>query len=137
MTITGYKDFVETLAAVSVTGVRTQLVAPPQSVGASDLPVSFVQLPSGAEGPTTFQTHGMWPTLRADLVVLYLPVSHNQQQPNYADTLELMDNVSTALRGIAPNALSRGPLSWDIRLINVDVGGAVYWAVVASVEGHG
>ena len=134
MTITSYTTFSAGLAALSVTGVTRQLTAPPASLETADLPTSWPGLPRGEEPAFTFQTPAGWPTLICDLIIAIEPVGQNTQSANYTATVAIMDALSTALRGLS---LGRTMPTWIINAnVQVIVGGANYWAVVATVSGR-
>ncbi|MFA6271161.1 MAG: hypothetical protein WC657_08210, partial [Candidatus Paceibacterota bacterium] len=119
---------------LTVTGVTRKLDNPPASLGTADLPAMWPGLPRGEEPPMTFQANGGWPVLVCDLVVALEPVGQNTQSANYAATVAMLDNLSTALRGAN---IGRGGLRWSITAnAQVDVSGTPYWAVIATIEGR-
>jgi hypothetical protein len=133
--ITSYATFTTALAALTVTGVTRKLDAPPASLGTADLPAMWPGLPRGEEPPMTFQAGGGWPAMFCDLVIALEPVGQNTQSANYAATVEMLDNLSTALRGAT--SIGRATLRWSITAnVQVDVSGTPYWAVIASIEGR-
>lgn len=136
---TSYTDFVTALSALTVSGVVRQYTEPPRAVSSADLPVSYTRLPSGEEPPlTTGDRAGGWPTLTAELVVLVQAIEQNNQQPNYTDTLNMMDNVSAALRGVTTKVLAMSKPSWQIRIDIVSLNEqTAYWAVIATVTARG
>jgi hypothetical protein len=132
--ITSYATFTTALAALTVTGVTRKLDAPPTSIGTADLPAMWPGLPRGEEPPMTFQAGGGWPAMFCDLVIALEPVGQNTQSANYAATVTMMDNLSTALRGAN---IGRASLRWSITAnVQVDVSGTPYWAVIATIEGR-
>lgn len=133
---TTYTNFVTNLGDLSITGVKRAYDEPPQSLSSADLPALWVELPTGEEGPYTLGAHGGYPTFRAELVVAVEAAGQSRQPERWSDCLTMMDNVATALRG-AVKTVVRGQLSWTIALETIPVAEVSYWAIVASVEGHG
>ncbi len=134
MAITTYVEFLNGLAALTVSGVTSKLTHPPVSLSSAELPVQWVQLPTGNEAPITFGTAGGWPTFQAEFVVAVEAVAQDRVEESFAATVSMLDNVSSALRGAS---LTRGPLRWSVRAVVLEVAGLAYWAVVATVEGSG
>ena len=137
MAITSYRTFVDNLAVLTIDGVKTKIEYPPRSIPAGDLPASWVRSPSGEESPLTAQTHGGWPTLRAELVVAVSPTELDTHKQNYYSTVDMMDNVSAAFRADTVGNLGKGAVSFATRQDFVPVGDTKYWAVVTLVEAHG
>lgn len=134
MVITTYKTFTDGLTALSVTGVTRVFTEPPTSIGTADLPAMYIRIPRGEEGAMTFQTSGGWPTLTCDLVIVVEAVGQNTQSANYAATIELMDNLSSALRLAS---IGRSALVFNIDGdVQTEIAGTSYWAVVATISGH-
>lgn len=132
--ITSYATFTEAVADLSVTGVKRKLTAPPASLASTDLPASWPGLPRGIEPAMTFTSAGGWPALFCDLIVAVEAVGLNTQSANYANTIEIMDNLSTALRGAS---IGRSKIIWEITAnVQVSVGDTTYWAVIATIEGR-
>jgi hypothetical protein len=134
--MTSYADFVSGLAGLEITGVSRQYDHPPASINSADFPLSFPLLPSGSEGALTFQAHGGWPTFKCELIIVYQAVGQSRHDDNFTGTVALIDNVAEALRG-AVGTFCKGKVTWDIRQTVVTVAGADYWAVQATVVGHG
>jgi hypothetical protein len=131
-TPTTYASFSAALAALTVTGVTRKFTYPPPSLATADLPASWPGLPSGNEPMMTFQTAGGWPALTCDLVVALEPTAQNTQSANYAATVAMMDNLSTALRS---GTIGRGPMTWTITAnVQIQVADVTYWAVIATIE---
>lgn len=132
--ITPYATFTSGLAALTVTGVTRKFTAPPTSIGTADLPAMWPGLPRGEEPGMAFQDNGGWPAMFCDLVIALEPVGQNTQSANYAATVAMLDNLSTALRGAN---IGRASLRWSITAnVQVDVSGTPYWAVIATIEGR-
>lgn len=133
---TTYRAMVDALEALSIGSegdiVRQYTQGPPGSLAAVDLPAQWVELPQGEEAPIA--TSGRWPMLRVDLVVAFEGVGNSTQPANFDGSVDLMDDVITALRGLS---LGMTEPRWDIRLEIVSVSGKNYWAVVATVQVEG
>jgi len=141
VSLTSYNDFVNNLGDIVISGIQRQLDGPPASVATADLYCSFPRAVQGEEGPLTVQTSGGWPTFSAQLVILVEPIAQDTSPLNHAKVIDVIDNISTALRGVNPGDtlhLGRGPISWTTVLSsNEVVGQTQYWALVTTVEGHG
>ena len=134
---TTYRSFVDNLEGLTITGVNRQyLKGPPANPPVSgDCPFQYVRYPGGDEAPLVFGEQGGWPTLRAELIVGVEPVGQNRVYENFDDTVDMMDNINTALRAATCFTLSK--LRWQIRQIIDTVAGQDYWAVQCTVEGSG
>jgi len=134
--MTTYRSFVDALEALVVAGVvRRYTSGPPAgATGVADVPAQYVRYPGGDERALVFGEGGGVGTLRAELVILVEPVAQSMQGRNFDLTVDMMDNLATALRG-APCTIG-GKLSWSVRMGEDFVASTAYWAVIASVEGH-
>lgn len=132
---TSYADFVEQLAALNVDGVTRAYTEPPQQVNSTDLPISYVDMPSGSEGSLTVQSAGGWPQMTCNLVVLVNPAMQDATPANYAKAIAMIDALSTALR--SANYLGKTSPSWNIRVDRVFAGASLFWAVIAEVRVSG
>jgi hypothetical protein len=141
VSLTSYNDFVNNLGDIVITGVQRRFDGPPASVATADLYCSFPRAVEGEEGPLTVATSGGWPTFRAGLVIIIEPIGQDTSPLNHAKVVDMIDNISTALRRVNPSDtlhLGRGPISWTTILSsNEVVGQTQYWALVTTVEGHG
>lgn len=133
MVITSYETFIAGLTGLTVTGISRTFTEPPTSISSADLPAMYPGLPSGEETAMTFQTSGGWPTLTCDLIVAVEAVAQDTQSANFSATVEIMDNLSSALRLAS---IGRSALTWMITAnVQVQIAGTTYWAVVATVNG--
>ena len=135
--MTTYRSFVDALEALVVTGVvRRYTSGPPAgSTGVGDTPAQYVRYPGGDEIAIVFGEQGGWPTLRAELVLLVEAVAQSTQERNFDLTVDMMDNLTTALQGAA--CITKSKLHWSVQMAIDTVAGTDYWAVIASVEGNG
>ena len=140
MAITTMREFVDNLEAITITGVVRQYTqGPPTSANDADMPCSYVKLPRIDEGPMVLQNQGGWPTLRATHVILVEAVVQNLQPVNFDAAVDMMDEMSTALRGTDAECgtLAKSPITWSQRQGIETVAGVEYWAIFTDVEGQG
>lgn len=138
MTIT-FRTFIDNIEALSISGVvRAWHRGPPVKLETPDLPASWVQLPAADEISLVFDCIGGWPTLRATLVVAYEAVAQSRQPDNFDGTVDMMDNIVTALRAItARNWPGANKATWTMRQGIATVAGNNYWAIFTEFEGTG
>lgn len=134
--MTTYKNFVTNLGDLSISGVERLYDNPPMGLSNADLPAQWVQFPSGEQDAMTFQAHGGWPTLRAQLIIATKSTILSTQEDNWDLTITMMDNVESALVA-AVGTVVKGKLTWAIRPGTTQVGEHEYWSVIADVEGYG
>ncbi len=134
--MTTYAQFVSALAGLTVTGVKRKFTSTPTQLSTADLPATYPRIPNASEGGLTAEGQGGWPTLTCDLVIVVEPMGQSRPSANFAATVSLIDNLNTALRGAS---LTKSKHSWTVRRegVNVDGGQTDYWALVATVTGHG
>ena len=137
--MTTLRTFVDNLEAVTITGVERQYTqGPPAGApGTADLPASYVRLPNTGEVPITLGNMGGWPDLRATLVILLEPVAQELQGANFDTTVDMIDNIATALRAVSCGTLGLAQFSWTAVQTIDEVAGTRFWAVVVDVEGRG
>lgn len=135
MAITTYAAFTAALGNLTVTGVNRKYDHIPASL--SDLPCSWVQLPQSEEGLMTFDGTGGWPMLRAQLIIAVEAVAQNTPKANWDAVIAIIDNLSTALRGVAAGEIAKQKPLFNLRMISVQVAGIDYWAVEATVTAYG
>ena len=118
-----YRSFVDALEALSITGVNRQYDQGPPigAPGVADCPFQYVRYPGADESIVSFGAHGGWPAFRAELVVCVEPVGQNTAWENFDDTVDMMDNMTTALRGATCFVKSKA--RWNIRQIIDTVAG--------------
>src|SRR3972149_5468494 len=127
------------VSTLSVSGVAREFTAPPQSLNTADLPASFPRGFRRRQRPMTFGTHGGWPEMGLDFFIAGEPVAQNNPAPNYALIQTMADALDVALAAAAPLAIGKGILTWEIRGgdVIIDVAGIAYWAIMATITGHG
>jgi len=136
MTPTTYASFVTAVSGLTITGVTRKYAYPPQSIGTADLPASFPLIPAGGDQPIIFNQGGnLGHVMRMDFVIAYEPTAQNTNQPNFTNTVTMMDSATTALR--AMTRPTQGAFSWTMRQGIVTIGNVEYWAVIVSLEGNG
>lgn len=142
MAITTYANFVDALRDMTVTGIARKYESPPAgTIATADLPASFPMLPSGEETPLTLSGEGrhLMPLMRCEMWYLFSPVAQGQANPNYEDTLGMMDHVAAALRSLD---VGKTRPNWTIEVAIYDASAdatrpAPYWAVRAVIETRG
>jgi len=137
MATTTLRTFVDNIEALSITGVTTAYThGPPTKLEAAQLPAQWVQFPSLMESPLVFGEPGGWPTYQATLIVAYEAVAQSIQGTNFDGTVDMMDNVLSALRAITDRCWPGGnKCNWSIRMTNVAVAEVMYWAIAVDIQG--
>jgi len=137
MAPTTYRSFVDALEALDIDGVNRQYTQGPPlgSPGVGDCPFQYVRYPGSTETAIVYGEQGGWPRFRGELVVCVEPVAQNIGFENFDDTVDMMDNVASALRGAT--CITSSKIWWDLRMVIDTVAGQQYWAVLAVVEGAG
>jgi len=136
--MTTYRSFVDALEALDITGVVRQYTQGPPvgAPGTADCPFQYVRYPgTDEEFAIVFGEQGGWADLRAELVIGVEPVGQNVTPENFDDTVDMMDNVRTALQGAT--CMTKSKLRWSLRQTIDTIAGQDYWAVVAQVRGNG
>ena len=141
MAITAIEDFISTLAAISISGVKRQYGSPPKKLAAADLPASYPRAPQSEEFSITGSDHGGWPKMTAELVLVYEAVNLDTPDANFKGALAAWAIMSTAFRnlplGLNTGALGKSKLDVEMRQDVTTIGGIAYWAVTATVTGYG
>lgn len=129
-----YAGYVADLATLSVTGVSRVYDHPPERINTADLPSLYVRLPAGENQSVTLTALRGLRQATCEVIIAVEPVRQNQNEPNFATCIGLLDALEDAL---ADNALEWGVDQWTMR-VEVDfVGDTAYWLIVASVQGSG
>ena len=147
MTLGGYYEgtvdfinYVEDLAELVIPGVvKDYGMEPPQSLNTADMPAKWVQ--GAKEERSRFalaiggaDAHGSG-IMTLQVVVAFKPVAQDMPEWNFTRTVELCDAMTKALVK-ADVALSWPEVSLEVRP-DIDVGGFMHWAVVATVTARG
>ena len=138
MAVTTYRSFVDALEALTITGVVRQYTQGPPigSPGTADCPFQYVRYPgTDEEFAIVFGEQGGWADLHAELVICVEPTGQNVAPENFDDTVDMMDNVATALRG--STCMTKSKLRWGLQQTIDTVAGQEFWAVLARVRGNG
>lgn len=122
--VNGLENALSALARVHSSG-------PPASVNSADLPMAWVEVPTGDSASIAF-TGGQWITYHADVVLVYQPAAQSTAEQAYATGLGWMDALADVLYS-ANVCISR--LRFDVKLAITTVAGTDYWSVRAKVEG--
>lgn len=129
-----YTEFVDAIQALTVSGVSRKYEKPPSSFNSADLPASFVWFPSGDNSPLSFEGGREFRKRSADLVVVYESTAPSAD-PDFTDTVTMMDNVETALGTLD---IGYSNPSWEIRSqLYLETAERRYWAVIATINGTG
>jgi len=132
VTIT-FREFVDTLEAVTVTGVERHFTqGPPTDLSTAMLPAKWIMNLQDTEGPVVFgEQGGMQSSISADIYIAVGPTVQNTQGANFDNAVDLMDNLKTALR--AEGLCSyKSKLTFNTRLTVMAVAGIDYWMIICT-----
>ena len=134
-------NYVEGLAELVIPGVvRDYGMEPPQSLNTADMPAKFLRLP--VESRSRFalaidgaDAHGSG-MMTVEVVVVLQPVAQDLPEPNFTSTVEMCDAMTKAL--VKADVALSWPEAVSVAVRpDIDVGGFMHWAVVASVTARG
>lgn len=138
---TTYEAFLAAVGDLDVVGIESKLDAPPTKLDTAELPASFPAATLGqvlSEGYMTVGTHGGWPHFTASLIVVMEPVGQSTLPENHKAAVAMIDNLTAALRASPVAGIGKSDVSWSVSLSpDFQVGTTAYWAVVATIDGHG
>ena len=134
--MTTFASLVSSVSSIEVAGVQRRYTYTPESLGAADLPAQFVRLPDGSTGHAPTSCLEYQKERAIELVVCIEPANLETAQQNYADTVEMMDYIETALDAWIGAQLFSYTISTS-GSAPVYVGSTPYWAVIASINGVG
>jgi len=137
MASTTFRTFIDNIEALDVTGVNRAYTQGPPASSAGSTPFQYVRYPQGNQGPIVFGEAGGPPTMVAELVICVEEVAQNVQAENFDDTVDMMDNVNTAIREAGNCWPGKSKASWEIRMGIDTVAGTDYWAVITTITGSG
>jgi len=131
--MTTYAAFTAAISGLTISNVTRAYTYAPDSLGTADLPASFIRLPQGRTNLPTLasQCDNTGAVRTCELVVCLEPLNQETSEQNMSDTIAMMDAVETALDTLTVMPL----IEYTLRGDGVAVGGSVYWAVVAQVQG--
>jgi hypothetical protein len=134
LTIT-FRNFVDTLEAVSVTGVERHFTqGPPESLATAMLPAKWLHNIRGSEGSIVFgEQGGRQGSMSAEIWIAVGPTVQNTQGANFDNSIDLMDNLVTALRAMGLCDL-RSKWNIDIVLTVRAVGETNYWTIICTIS---
>lgn len=125
-------EFVAGLSDLSVAGVRRKYSQPPAVVNTGDMPLMYPRLPEGSGGTNTFSYSGTLRYMVCELVIVVQSLRLDSNAVNMRVTLELMDNLHTALTSVASDlCIDRWSLSGQADQANADT---YNWLIVARIE---
>ncbi len=129
-----YAQWVAGVAALDITGVKTEKTAPPQRVNDADLPLSYPRIPELSEEVAALTgSHGLT-NATVEMVFLMRPMALATSAATFAATLALLDAMTTTY-GAA--VTTWGLDTWSVRqtVESLDGGTTLYVALVATIEG--
>ena len=131
--------WIDSLHALTVTGVKRKEKFPPLSVNNPDLPYQFIVFP-GSEYEAVTICSDTNRTNTAQIAIATEAVNQNEPAKKFSDMVTMIDNLHSALetnrKSLAFDA------SWTIEARAglsdsppLDIAGIPYWGVVATVTG--
>jgi hypothetical protein len=127
----GYVSFFTGLENVLETMVNVRRGGPPASLNSADLPVAWVELPSGDIAHVAFGD-GRWATYNATVFLAYQAAAQDTVSAAFQAGLGWLDTLARVLSS-ADVCASR--LTVNMKLVMVTVAGTDFWAVRADVSG--
>jgi hypothetical protein len=128
-----FREFVDTLEAVTVDGVDRHFTQGPPASLQGILPAKWLMNIRATESGLVFGEHGGRQTISGDIVIAVGPTVQNTQGVNFDKAVDIMDNLMTALRAMG---LCDIKSRWSIntRLTVFTVAEFDYWAIVCTIE---
>lgn len=138
MPSTTFRQFVDRLEAIAVTGVKlSSTTGRPNSLNSSDLPAKWVQFPRGEDGTfTVFDGVGGWPALHAEIAIAVEAVGQSDGPENFDLSVDMMDALQAALED-TECGITKTKITWNIVLTIRAVAEVAYWTIVSTVSGKG
>lgn len=131
MTMPTNAAWVAAWQALSVTGVTTRKT-PPTSLGTSDLPALWPELPAVARNTLLVTCLAENKQRRMILHLAIEPLGQNTQAGNYTNAIALLDHLETALDAWTLTNF----LDYDIALsADIQIGAVFYWGYRVEVTG--
>lgn len=122
--------FIAAMQALTVDGVGKHYDEPPASVDLSSGYAAFPLMPNGTRENLFSSCLNQAKTRRMFYVVVLSPTGQSTQADKYSVLGTVMDNVETALDGLAFNFVKYSLEATG----NYPIGASQYWAVVADVQ---
>jgi hypothetical protein len=125
-------DFVSTLQALDVSGVKRVFLAPPPSVTTADLPAMFL---NGARRRGEPLSKGVlyWPVAEAELFIVVSPVSQSRPEKTFNQAVVLADALADAIEAASFQGLARV----EVRVATITINEKSFWGVVSRIEAQG
>jgi hypothetical protein len=132
---TTFREFVDMLEAITVTGVLRHFTrGPPESLATAKLPAKWVMNLQDTEGAIVFgEQGGGQSSISADVYIAVGPTVQNTQGANFDNAVDLMDAYKTAIRA-AGLCAAKSKLTFNTRLTVVAVAGIDYWMIISTVS---
>jgi len=128
--------FVAALQAMTVTGVTRHYDEPPGALSTADLPAAFPMMPQAQLGQTVLSCLANNKTRGMQYAIALEAAGQGTISQNYALIAAMMDNLETALDGLATHSGGTLALWIDYNIATgtvVDIAGTEYWGVVAEI----
>lgn len=123
-------DFVNTLAALSVTGVTRNYTEPPQQVNSTDLPCMWPMVPDAEREIISLTSGAGLLTVTCDLMILIEMELQDRNSVKFSATLAIIDALDAALAAETDAGID----GWNISS-NFDEKNN--WQIIATVIGSG
>lgn len=123
-------DFVNTLAALSVTGVTRNYTEPPQQVNSTDLPCMWPMVPDAEHEIISLTSGAGLLTVTCDLMILIEMELQDRNSVKFSATLAIIDALDAALAAETDAGID----GWNISS-NFDEKNN--WQIIATVIGSG
>lgn len=134
-----FLTFVQGAANTVVPGVVHDFgMEPPGSLKTAQLPAKFLRVPRTTRERFAFCVQGADAHGRADMtvevVIAFLPVAQGMPEDNFTQTCTLVDHITKTFTK-ADIAASWPTVS--VRIVNMEIGGEMYWVAVAEITATG
>ena len=122
-------DFLSLIQAMTISGVERHYDYPPESIDIADGECAFPLLPSAEQGELVSTCIDQSKARAIDYVIIVDAAGQGTNAQNYAKLAALMDALEDALDALAVNFVQYSITTTG----NYTIGGADYWAIVASI----
>lgn len=127
----------QAIGALTISGVKTKAVTPPEQIPSDNLPLSFVRLPITDTPPMTLDGEGGWDRVSCELVILLETTEQNTWPTNFLETAQMMDAAATTFRAVNLGDIFESKMTWNLMGGVVQLGNRRYWAVICRLSGNG